>query len=200
MNSNRITVAGLAFCVAIGSGTQVAADTGSFAGGLFGAIIGQAIVNDANNKRRRSVVSSAVRVERRETQSALNYFGFPAGQVDGIFGRKTRLAVSGYQAHMGYQPTGNLLPYEKDFLLTSYRQAMAGGFATNQLIAANPLGAKGLLFVYRDELIGVTPASRASQNADTSLVVNNTEESVLPDFLAATLPFHWRHSAIKSAC
>ncbi|MGB5558011.1 MAG: peptidoglycan-binding protein, partial [Paracoccaceae bacterium] len=56
---------------------------------------------------------------------------------------------------MGYPSTGQLTDYEKGFLLTSYRRALAGGPVTNQQIAANPMGPKGLLTAYRDEMAGV---------------------------------------------
>lgn len=126
-------------------------------------MIGGVIVNEANKNRqtrtrtvyRSPSVSSAVREERRETQMALNYFGFPAGTPDGVLGRNSQRAIASYQVHMGYPSTGQLTEYEKDFLLTSYRRALAGGPVTNQKIAANPMGPKGLLSTYRNELAGV---------------------------------------------
>jgi hypothetical protein len=38
-----------------------------------------------------------------------------------------------------------LTPYQQDFLISSYSRALAGGASTDQAIAANPQGAKGLL-------------------------------------------------------
>lgn len=51
---------------------------------LVGGLIGGVIVNEANKNKRRTVVrssgvSSATRAHNRETQTALNYFGFQAG-------------------------------------------------------------------------------------------------------------------------
>ncbi len=90
-------------------------------------------------------------------QTSLNYFGFPAGTPDGVLGGRSRGAISQYQAHLGYPPTGYLSEYEKNFLLSSYQRAMAGGPMTNQQIASNPMGSRGLLTIYRDEAAGVPP-------------------------------------------
>ena len=69
--------------------------------GLIGAIIGGAIVgsaiNNANKRPKRVVrtgVPSATRTANRETQTALNYFGYNAGTPDGVLGRRSRAAVS----------------------------------------------------------------------------------------------------------
>ncbi|MBN9678027.1 peptidoglycan-binding protein [Salipiger bermudensis] len=135
----------------------------AFVGGLVGGMIGSAIANQPKKQRvyrapakktytsRSSSVNTAQRAANRDTQSALNYFGFNAGSVDGVMGSRSRSAISSYQAHMGYTPTGQLTQYERDFLIGSYHRAQAGGPATSQLIASNPLGVKGLLVAYRDE-------------------------------------------------
>ena len=90
--------------------------------------------------------------EGREMQSALNYFGFDAGTVDGRVGRKTRQAVSDYQAYMGYPATGTLTAFERHVLTQTYLRAEAGGSQTYAQIARLPDGARGLLRVYRQEL------------------------------------------------
>lgn len=135
-------------------------------GGLVGGIVGGVIVNEAakNRERQRSVVvrqaprvSSATRAANREVQTSLNYFGFNAGPVDGVIGRGTRSAIAGYQAHLGYPATGELTPYERDFLITSYQRAIAGGPTTAQMIATNPQGSKGLLTMFRNQALGLQP-------------------------------------------
>ena len=88
----------------------------------------------------RAPTYSAARVENREIQTALNYFNFPAGTPDGVMGRNSRNAISQYQAHLGYPVTGQLSLYEKDFLVSSYHRAIAGGAVTHQQIAQNPDG------------------------------------------------------------
>lgn len=138
---------------------QTIAGDSALVGGIVGGIIGGAIANSAKNNRsskrtytkKRSSVSSAQRQQNRDTQTALNYFGFNAGTPDGVFGRNSRRAASDYQAHMGYPPTGQLTQYERDFLVSSYYRAQSGGPATAQLISSNPLGVRGLLIAYRDE-------------------------------------------------
>lgn len=102
-------------------------------------------------------VPSATIIENREIQTALNYFGFPAGVVDGVIGQNTRNAVSQYQGFMGYPITGTLAPYEKDFLVSSYHRAIAGGAVTAQMAASSPMGARGLLKSYQQELVAGTP-------------------------------------------
>ncbi len=147
--------------------SRVAADGSDVVGGIIGGIIGGAIVNSAQKQKRRTVrrrttrksgVSTAQRAENREVQTSLNYFGFPAGPADGALGRKSRAAISSYQAFMGYPVSGQLTLFEKDFLLNSYRRAQAGGYATQQLIAENGQGVRGLLLSYRSEQQGGAPA------------------------------------------
>lgn len=124
-------------------------------GGIVGGIIGGAIVQGSKPRRTYSSgVSSAVRAERKEIQTSLNYFGFPAGVPDGVMGRKSKAAVSNFQVFLGYPMTGQLTAFEKDFLLTSHRRALAGGYATQQMVATNPQGTRGLLVTYRTQMAG----------------------------------------------
>ncbi len=158
---------------------RAAADAGDVFGGIVGGIIGGAIVNEANKNRakpqqrtvvRRTGISSAQRAENREVQTALNYFSFPAGAPDGALGRRSRGAISLYQAHMGFTPSGYLNPYEKDFLLTSYHRAIAGGYQTTQLVAQSPNGVQGLLHAYRDGRVPGQPVLPAPATTDTTVV------------------------------
>lgn len=152
------------------------ADTlgGFVAGAVIGGVVGHQIGKNQKQQRQRVVTSgtsSAVRAERREIQTSLNYFGFPAGTPDGVLGKRSRAAISNYQAHMGYPATGQLTAFEQDFLLTSYRRAIAGGATTNQQIAANPQGPKGLLWTYRDQAAGVgTSTTLAATNPNAPAV------------------------------
>jgi len=142
---------------------QVSAGSNGLAGAIIGGIIGGAIVNSTQRQRtttRRTTTrrSSATRAANRETQTALNYFGFPAGTPDGSLGRRSRAAISSYQIYMGYPTTGYLLPYERDFLVTSYNRALVGGANTVELIAQSNDGARGILIAYRDQAAGGTTA------------------------------------------
>ncbi|UWQ78396.1 peptidoglycan-binding protein [Leisingera sp. S132] len=130
---------------------------------IAGAVIGGVIVNEVhkNKQRRRAATTyrraptySAARAENRETQVALNYFGFNAGTPDGVLGRRSRAAVTQYQVHMGYPATGHLAPYERTFLVSSYNRAQVGG---PQVIKAmqGPQGVRGVLHTWRDEAAGI---------------------------------------------
>lgn len=131
---------------------------------LGGLIIGGAIASEvAKNKQRRtqtttysnSAAYSAQREQNRQVQSALNYFGYNVGTVDGSIGPRSRAAISQYQAQMGFQPDGQLDPYERDFLLGSHQRAMASSHVPpyNQVMATQ--GPSGLLRTYRNEQLGI---------------------------------------------
>ncbi|TMV12743.1 peptidoglycan-binding domain-containing protein [Arenibacterium halophilum] len=130
---------------------------------LGGALLGGIIVNEINkNKRRRTVSSgssaaySAQRAQNRQVQTALNYFGYNAGTVDGSLGSRSRAAISQYQAQMGFNPDGGLDDYERDFLLGSHQRAMASSHVApyNQIVAQQ--GPAGLLRTYRNEQLGIS--------------------------------------------
>lgn len=136
--------------------------------GLVGAIIGGVIVSEAMKNKRKTTVSTAVYAERREVQTALNYFDFPTGTPDGVFGAKTRSAMSGFQYYLGFPVTGNLTGYETEFLLTSFRRAQLGGGATMQQVATNPDGRRGLLVIYREEMTGGSSPAQTTATLGTA--------------------------------
>ncbi|MBD3663765.1 peptidoglycan-binding domain-containing protein [Sulfitobacter aestuariivivens] len=156
-----------AVSLAIVPADRVEADAGDFiAGAIIGGIVG------ANAKKQRRTTRSTTRrttskkrsslpstQEGKNIQASLNYFGFDAGAVDGQLGRKTRNAVSQYQAYMGYPVTGQLSAFEQNLLISSYNRAQAGGYAVQQQVAANPDGTRGLLKTYRAEMAGTAPAT-----------------------------------------
>ena len=185
----------LALCLTFSTASRVTADAGdALVGGIIGGVIGGAIVNESNKRRAttkrvyRQRVYSPERAQNREVQTSLNYFGFPAGTPDGVLGRRSRTAISQYQAHLNYPVTGYLTPYERDFLLSSYHRAIAGGAVTNQQIAT--VGTRGLLLQYRDQAAGVTTAltPSAPQTTDPVVEASTTQEqtdtgTALPNFL-----------------
>jgi len=167
MAAKQLIAVALMASVAAVPGTRAAAD---FADGLVGGIVGGAvsgiIVNESAKARERKRTTRRVytapansidRQQVRENQTALNYFGFPAGTPDGIRGRNTRNAISQFQSHMGYPVTGQLASYERQFLISSFYRAQSGGAATSQLIAQRGQGTRGLLHAYRDQAMGVSP-------------------------------------------
>src|SRR6056297_437181 len=168
MVSKRIMMAALAASLALPAGRAAADFADGLVGGLVGGAVSGIIVNESAKarERKRTTTTTTRRVYRapvntverqqvRETQTALNYFGFPAGTPDGVRGRNTRNAVSQFQAHMGYPVTGGLQDYERQFLISSYYRAQSGGAATAQLVAQSGQGTRGLLHAYRDEAMGM---------------------------------------------
>ncbi|GAB4383508.1 peptidoglycan-binding domain-containing protein [Albidovulum sp.] len=164
MNFRAIATGILSAAVVLGPVGRAGADGGDIAGGIIGGIVGGLIVNEGiknqNRQRtvvRRSAVDSYTREQNRETQVALNYFGFPAGTPDGVLGRNSRTAIAQYQAFMGYPATGYLSDFERTQLVTSYNRAVLGGAQNAQLMAQYGQGPRGLLIAYRDEAAGIAP-------------------------------------------
>ncbi|MEM8655968.1 MAG: peptidoglycan-binding domain-containing protein [Pseudomonadota bacterium] len=179
MFTKSIAVSCIALSMAIVPATRVTADAGDFvAGAIIGGIVGHAATKQNQRKKatqrtytrktyRPSIPSTQ---EGREIQASLNYFGFNAGSVDGQLGRRSRNAISAYQAYLGYPATGQLTPFEQNLLITSYNRAQAGGYAVNQQVAANPDGTRGLLKTYRAEMAG-QPTTPAFPQQGTTIVV-----------------------------
>ncbi|SDD51259.1 peptidoglycan-binding domain-containing protein [Ruegeria marina] len=150
---------------------------------IGGALLGGLIVNEVHKNKQRqqqaarstarsSGSSSAQRQENREVQSALNYFGYNAGVVDGALGRRSRGAIAQYQADMGFVSDGYLDQHELGFLLTSHQRALASGHVApyNQILASQ--GQAGLLRTYRNEQLGIqTPQSVQSVQPQTQMAL-----------------------------
>ncbi len=153
MKTTALISAVLATSLTLAPFHRAAADAADVFGGIVGGIIGGAIVNEANKNRqtqtrtvvRRSGVSSVQRAENRETQTALNYFGFPAGTPDGVMGRNSRAAIRQYQSFLLFPPTGSLTPFERDILVGAFNRAQYGSAEVVQVMANSPLGARALL-------------------------------------------------------
>lgn len=169
------------------------ADAGDFiAGAIIGGIVG------ANAKKQRRTTTRSTRKtyrsgipstqEGRNIQASLNYFGFNAGRVDGQLGRQSRNAVSQYQAYLGYPVTGQLSAFEQNLLVSSYNRAQAGGYATQQLVASNIDGTRGLLKSYRAEMSGQTTSVAAAAPSTTIVVAPQTVAPQAQGTLAAVAP------------
>ncbi|QFT74174.1 peptidoglycan-binding domain-containing protein [Ruegeria sp. THAF33] len=147
---------GIAFSLAAAIPQTARADAGEFLGGaVVGGIVGYAIGKDQQKKKSQRTTSSnrtyrsgiPSTTQGAQTQTALNYFGYNAGRVDGQVGRGTRSAIERYQASMGYPINGyDFQPYQYDFLMQAYYWATSGGQATTQL-AGQPL-----LMAYRRQV------------------------------------------------
>ncbi|MEL7106176.1 MAG: peptidoglycan-binding domain-containing protein [Pseudomonadota bacterium] len=137
MIARFLTSVSLMGAVAVMPLSQAEADTGDFVAGAIVGIAGAAIVNDINrnNQRtrtttvRRAAPSGIPRTERgAQTQTALNYFGYNAGPVDGQIGSGTRAAIERYQIAMGYPVNGRSFPdYQFENLMAAYYWAEGGG-------------------------------------------------------------------------
>jgi hypothetical protein len=143
------------------------ADAGEFIGGaIIGGIIGYAAGQNQGQQRTRTTTTRVVRPgipatqQGRETQTALNYFGYDAGAVDGQIGAGTRAAIERFQASMGYPVNGReFASYQFDFLMDGY-------FWATQQGGAQQTGLRGpqLLYAYRDSLSGASIQSSAPVN------------------------------------
>ena len=215
MVTKKILIAALATTVALPASQAVADFKDGLVGGLVGGAVSGIIVNESAKARERkrvtrtaptrtyrAPVNSVERQQIRETQTALNYFGFPAGTPDGVRGRNTRNAASQFQAHMGYPATGYLADYERQFLISSYYRAQSSGAATAQMIAQRGMGTRGLLHAYRDEAAGVpthaarqAPAPQPQAQSPVMAAVpetarvpeaeDRTQDGALPNFMAS---------------
>ncbi|KMW57148.1 putative peptidoglycan-binding domain-containing protein [Candidatus Rhodobacter oscarellae] len=151
--------------------------------GLIGAvIIGGAIANANKNKKRTtkrvySGSSSATRTKNRETQTALNYFGFNAGGADGVLGRKSRTAISGMQNYLQLPVTGRLTQFERDILIGAYQRGIGGAYETVQLVSKSPDGSRILLQEQKKLMTGV-PTQRSAGYAGLPLEVSQAVDEI----------------------
>ncbi|MBM9594729.1 peptidoglycan-binding domain-containing protein [Roseitranquillus sediminis] len=178
--------------VAITGASRAAADAGdAIAGALVGGIIGHAIAKDQQRRQQRTVVvrrsapavSSAQRQINRDMQTALNYFGFSAGAVDGAVGPGTRAAVSRYQAQMGYPASGHIQPHERDYLMSAYSWASTGGAAVTSVRTPQEL-----LVAYRSHLAGMQQPQMAFTQAMPPMAGPQPQVAAQPPAVAAAAP------------
>lgn len=157
---------------------------------LGGLIVGGIIVNEASkNKRRKatqranSAAYSSQRSQNRQVQSALNYFGYNVGRVDGSIGRNTRAGIARYQADMGYTSDGHLDNHEYNFLVNSQQRAEQSYNVPpyNTILATQGRG--GLLRTFRNEQRGiaaVAPTPVAPAPVATAAVVPTPVPTPVP--------------------
>jgi peptidoglycan hydrolase-like protein with peptidoglycan-binding domain len=200
MKIKKIATAALLASVALSPlspiSTPARADGKDFiAGAIIGGIIGGAVVNE-NNKKKSTKSSKAKatpsmsaeqREANKEVQTALNYFGYNVGTADGALGKKSRAAISEYQAFLGYPATGELSEHERTILVTSYHRAVAGGPVIASAVAGSVYGLKAVLIAQRDEMAGVAPGGllAAAPIAPAPGSVAAATEAALPKIVPA---------------
>lgn len=118
---------------------------------IIGGILGIIAIAAGQGASSGSQQSEAIEVIT-DVQSALNYFGFNAGRVDGIPGRATFRAIERFQRAAGFVVDGSAFDRQQyDFLMDAQHWAIDGG--------AQRTGATGelLLAAYRLHLAGNEP-------------------------------------------
>ncbi|MDJ1007738.1 MAG: peptidoglycan-binding protein [Paracoccaceae bacterium] len=153
-----MTTVAVVGAVAVAPTDRAEADAGDFIAGAAVGVLGTLAVQEANRSRQqtttvRRAAPSASRIpvtERgRQTQTALNYFGYNAGAVDGQIGRGTRAAIERYQAAMGYPINGRDFPdYQFENLMAAYYWADNGGQQQTGLFGQQ------LLMAYKSQMAG----------------------------------------------
>ncbi len=165
---------GLVAALAIAPAPKAAADAGDFIGGaIVGGLVGAAIQKNVQTQKQQQQRQQVTRTYRpriavteqgMQTQTALNYFGYNAGRVDGQVGPGTRAAIERYQATMGYPIDGRAFqPYQYDFLMQAYYWAINGGQAQAQLVG------QPLLMAYRTQVQNGTLPVPGQAGAGTNL-------------------------------
>lgn len=188
-----ITTLGIALSFAMAAPQIARADAGDFIGGaVVGGVVGYAIGKDQQKKKARTTTRTyrsgiPSTTQGAQTQTALNYFGFNAGRVDGQVGRGTRTAIERYQASMGYPVNGHdFQPYQYDFLMQAYYWGTSGGQATTQL------SGQPLLMAYRQQLHSGTALAAAPQAPAQAIPVvtpqDSTPETNTAETTAASVP------------
>ena len=178
MFSRSIKTGLVAAFVATSSTAAMADNLGA---AIVGGIIGGAIMNEHNKSKRRATGYSAARVQNRETQVALNYFGFNAGTPDGVMGSRSRAAVTQYQVYVGFPATGRLTQYERDFLVSSYNRAQVGGPQVIKAMQSTD-GTRSLLKTWYGEATGgrVAGATYNGMPVEVSAAVDEVAASSDP--------------------
>jgi S1-C subfamily serine protease len=69
--------------------------------------------------------------DRQDMQTAMQWFGFYSGKIDGSFGAGTRTSMAAWQSAKGFEPTGVLTTTQRKALIDGYKGEESGfGFQT----------------------------------------------------------------------
>src|SRR6056297_1222173 len=142
------------------------AEANDFIAGAAVGVLGTLAVQEANRNRQRTTTVKRAPVARipitergKQTQTALNYFGYDAGAVDGQIGRGTRAAIERYQVSMGYPVNGReFTDNQFETLMAAYYWADNGGQQQTGLYGQQ------LLMAYKNQVAGAgAPAPGGQQ-------------------------------------
>jgi len=155
---------------------------GLIVGGIIGAAINEGSKSKSKSKSKSTKakapsISAEEKAANAEVQVALNYFGWNVGSADGVLGKKSRAAITEYQAFLGYPATGELTGDQRLILVTAHTRAMAGGSVIQEIVSGSVYGVRGVLLAQRDEM-----------NAPTGTIVANgavAEPAPMPGTVAA---------------
>jgi hypothetical protein len=172
LTASKIIIPTVCAALAFSPVPAAANDAIKILGGIaIGAAIGSAVKGQQQQKQQQQQqvrrAPDPQRQRNRETQTALNAFGFEAGGVDGVLGPGSRAAISRYQAYMGYPATGHLTDYERATLVEGYNRYNAGGGQAYPEVVANE-GTRGLLKAFSDP--NYVNRYRQTARADTGTV------------------------------
>lgn len=182
MFTKFMTATSIVAALAILPAQNAKADAGDLIGGLIiGGIIGHAVTQ--GNQRSAAATQAArpsipATQQGRETQTALNYFGFNAGTVDGQVGPGTRAAIERYQGSMGFPVNGReFSSYQFDFLMDAYYWATTGGAGQTGLTNVS------LLYAYRDNVQNRGTMAAVAPQPPATVVI--TPQAAAPATMAA---------------
>ena len=132
------------------------AEANDFIAGAAVGVLGTLAVQEVNRNRQQQTTVKRAPVARipvtergEQTQTALNYFGYDAGAVDGQIGPGTRAAIERYQVSMGYPVDGrNFTDNQFETLMAAYYWADNGGQQQTGLYGQQ------LLMAYKNQVAG----------------------------------------------
>ncbi len=145
------------------------AEANDFIAGAAVGVLGTLAVQEANRNRQRTTTVKRAPVARipitergKQTQTALNYFGYDAGAVDGQIGRGTRAAIERYQVSMGYPVNGReFTDNQFETLMAAYYWADNGGQQQTGLYGQQ------LLMAYKNQVAGAPVVAAAPGGQQT---------------------------------
>lgn len=83
------------------------------------------VASDETPREARATEALMSRDQKKDLQTALQWFGFYRAAIDGSFGRGTRGSMRQWQEANGFQTTGILTTKQRQVLMDSYTEALA---------------------------------------------------------------------------